>query len=121
MKRKSSRYRAMPFSTRVAKPINKLNLSSVSFPPANEHSGVRVRKIFVIKQEIHLPQARDADKRMRRILIFDDHPDSLRLVFGPRANPHVHLSALQRVFSWELILASIVTMGALIAMFWAIL
>lgn len=58
---------------------------------------------------------------MRNILIFDDHPDSLRLVFGRRANQHVHLSAPQRVISWELILASIVTMGALIGMFWLIL
>lgn len=119
MKRKSSRYRAMPFSTRVVKPINKLNLSSVSFPPANEHSGVRVRKIFVIKQEIHVPQARDADKRMRRILIFDDHPDSLRLVFG--SPQPTHLSASQPMISWELVLASILSTGALIGMLWPIL
>ena len=83
--------------------------------------GARARKIFVIKRELQVPQANPADKKMQCILIFDDHPDSLRLVFGCRAIPDVHLCAPQRVISWELILASIVTMGALIAMFWAIL
>ena len=67
-----------------------------------------------------MPQANAAGKKTRRILIFDDHPDSLRLVFGRRPNPHVYLSA-PRVISWELILASIVTIGALIGMFWPIL
>ena len=55
---------------------------------------------------------------MRRILIFDDHPDSLRLVFGGGANPHIDLSAPQRVSSWELVLVSILIMVALIGMFW---
>jgi hypothetical protein len=90
-------------------------------PSASGLPGVHARKIFVIKQELQVPQANAADTKMRCVLIFDDHPDSLRLVFGRRANPHVHLSAPQRVISWELILASIVTMGALIGMFWPIL
>jgi hypothetical protein len=78
-----------------------------------------MRKIFVIKQEIHVPQARDAHQRMRNILIFDDHPDSLRLVFG--SPQPTHLSASQPMIWWELALASILTTGALIGMLWPIL
>jgi hypothetical protein len=34
-------------------------------------------------------------KTIRRILIFDNHPDSLRLVFGRRLNADVDLSTPQ--------------------------
>jgi len=88
--------------------------------------GIRAKKIFVIKRSSRpfdfrsgqpLP-ANAARKKIRRILIFDDHPDSLRLVFGRRVNPHAHLSAPPPANSWELILVSMLTMGALVAMFW---
>jgi hypothetical protein len=72
----------------------------------------------VIKQLRRLESTTGTHKKIRRILIFDSHPDSLRLVFGRRANPHIHLSAPERVISWELILVSILTMVALIGMFW---
>ena len=78
----------------------------------------QTRKIFVIKKISRLPSTNAAGKKIRRILIFDNHPDSLRLVFGRRANPHIHLSAPERVISWELILVSILIMGALIGTFW---
>jgi hypothetical protein len=72
----------------------------------------------VIKQVRRLKSTTGTHKKIRRILIFDNHPDSLRLVFGCRANPHIHLSAPESVISWELILVSILTMVALIGMFW---
>ena len=72
----------------------------------------------MIKQVRRLESTTGTQKKIRRILIFDNHPDSLRLVFGRRANPHIHLSAPERVISWELILVSILIMGALIGMFW---
>jgi hypothetical protein len=118
MKRESSRYRAMPFPARIVKPINKLNSN---LPSANELSGPRARKIFVIQQAIHVLQANNSRKTIRRILIFDNHPDSLGLVFGYRANRPVHPSSPQRVNPWELILALMLAMGALIGMFWPIL
>jgi hypothetical protein len=89
--------------------------------------GIRAKRIFVIKQSSRpfdscsgraLPATNAARKRIQHILIFDDHPDSLRLVFGRRVNPHVHLSAPPPASSWELILVSMLTMGALVAMFW---
>ena len=110
----------MSFSAPLVRPIENRHPNLFDLPPASGLPGVRAKKIFVIKQEIHLPQTNAADDKIqiRRILIFDDHPDSLRLVFGHRANPHIHLSAPPSVRSWELILASILTMVALIGMFW---
>jgi len=81
-----------------------------------ESTGSGRKKIFTIVAP-PLP-ASSGGKTIRSILIFDNHPDSLRLVFERRANPHSDLSAPERVISWELILASILTMAALIGMFW---
>jgi len=88
---------------------------------------IRAKKIFVIKESSRpfdsrsgraLPATNPARKKIQRILIFDDHPDSLRLVLGRRVNPQAHLSAPPPAGSWELILVSMLTMGALVAMFW---
>jgi hypothetical protein len=118
MKRKSSRYLAMPFPARLVRPIahSHPNLARLSF--ANGQSGPRTRKIFVIKQSRQVRSTNGADKKVRRILIFDNHPDTLRLVFGGGANSHGELSVAQPASSWDLILISILTMGALIGMFW---
>jgi hypothetical protein len=118
MKRKTSRRWAMPFPAPLVRPIahGHPNLTRLSF--ANGQSGPHPRKIFVIKQSRRLRSTNGADKKMQRILIFDNHPDTLRLVFGNGANPHGDLSAPPPARSWELILVSILTMGALIGMFW---
>jgi hypothetical protein len=110
----------MPFPARLVRPIENRHPNLSRLPSASRLPGVRAKKIFVIKQEIHLPQTNAADDKIqiRRILIFDDHPDSLRLVFGRQASPHFDLSRPPRVSPWELILASILTMAALIGMFW---
>jgi hypothetical protein len=121
MKRKSSRYRAMPFPARLVRPIENRHPNLSRLPSASRLPGVRAKKIFVIKQEIHLLQTNAAGNKIRRILIFDNHPDSLRLVFGGGANPHGDLSVPQPASSWDLILVSILTMGALIGMFWPLL
>jgi hypothetical protein len=93
----------------------------------SRRSGIRAKKIFVVKESSRLfdsrsgqalPATNPARKRIPRILIFDDHPDSLRLVFGRRVNPRAHLSAPRPASSWELILVSLLTAGALVAMFW---
>jgi len=72
----------------------------------------------VIGQVRRLESTTGTYKSMRRILIFDDHPDSLRLVLEDSANPHGDLSRQQGVNSWELLLVSILAMGALLGMFW---
>jgi hypothetical protein len=97
MKRKSSRYRAMPFSARLVRPIENRHSNLFDLPSASGQPGVRAQKIFVIKQSRRLRSTNGADKTIRSILIFDNHPDSLRLVFGRRANPYIDLSAPERV------------------------
>jgi hypothetical protein len=92
-----------------------LNLAPTS---SGDRQRGRTRKIFIIKKTSRLPSTNAAGKKIRRILIFDNHPDSLRLVFGERANPYVNLSLPQRVSSWELVFVSILTMSALFGMFW---
>jgi hypothetical protein len=87
-------------------------------PFCDRTAGVRTRKIFVIKQVRRLELTTGAHKKIRRILIFDNHPDSLRMVFEGGANPPGDLSVPQHVSSWEPILVSILTIGALIGMVW---
>ena len=72
----------------------------------------------MIKQVRRLKSTIGTRTKIRRILIFDNHPDSLDLVFGRQASPHLDLSRPPRVSPWELILVSILTMVALIGMFW---
>ena len=72
----------------------------------------------MIKQVRRLKSTTGTRTKIRRILIFDNHPDTIRLVFGHRANPNNRLLASESVISWELILVSILIMGALIGMFW---
>src|ERR1700730_8951325 len=81
----------------------------------------RTKKIFVIKNTTRLRSTSAADKKIRRILIFDSHPESLRLVFGHRQHRGVDLSQSKRVCSWELILVSVLAVAGLVAMFWQLL
>ena len=92
-----------------------LNLAQTS---SGDRQRSRTRKIFIIKKTSRLPSTNAAGKKIRRILIFDNHPDSLRLLFGERTNPYVDLSVPQRVSSWQLIVVSILTMSALFGMVW---
>jgi len=77
------------------------------------------RKIFVIEQTSRLPSTNNAGKKIRRILIYDNHPDSLRLVSGRAANRS--LSVPPRVGSWELLIVSSLAIAGLIGMFWPLL
>ena len=54
---------------------------------------------------------------MQHVLIFDDHPESLRLVFGGAA-AQVDLSPLPGASSRHLVFLSILIMGLLSAILW---
>jgi len=127
MKRKSFQRRQMSFPAPFARPIANHQPNLARPFPMSQQLGIRAKKIFVIKESSRplgsrsgqaLPATNAARKRIQHILIFDDHPDSLRLVLGRRVNPRAHLSAPPPASSWEVILVSIVTVGALVAMFW---
>ena len=54
---------------------------------------------------------------MQHILIFDDHPDSLRLVLGEPAKPYANRAFPRRVASWA-VLFSLLMLGLVTAMLW---
>jgi len=120
MKRKSFYHRQMSFPALFVRPIANRQSNLARAVSVSGQPGIRAGKIFVIEQTRRLPSRNAAAKKIRRILIFDNHPDSLRLVFGRHANPHVDLSLRQRASLWDLILVSMLTIGVLIGMFWPI-
>jgi len=119
MKRKDFRHRPISFPEQFVRP----NAGASVFPlfAASENPRRRTRKIFIIKQARRLAPTNGTEKKFRRILIFDDHPDSLRLVFGPGASRHDDLSVPPRATSWDFILVSILAIVAFVAMFWPLL
>jgi hypothetical protein len=117
MKRKSFRNRVMACPTPFVRPVDGRQPDLARLSSANGQSDPRTRKIFVIEQ-VRRPPSTNTDKKIRRILIFDNHPDSLRLVFGRRADSHVHLSDPQRMTSSGVVLLWILVMGLMLAMLW---
>jgi hypothetical protein len=97
---------------------DQLNLGGALFESERR---VRTKKIFIVRKTTRLPSTNAAGKKIRRILIFDNHPESLRLVFGHRPHRDVDLSRPAQVISWELILVSILAVAGLVGMFWQLL
>jgi len=114
MKRKD--FRRRPISSPFVRPITGASVFPLS--AASERPRRRTRKIFVIKQARRLASTNGTEKTLRRILIFDDHPDSLRLVFERSASRHDDLTVPPRATSWDLILVSILATVAFLGMFW---
>ena len=109
---------ALPGSLVTPGADDHLNLAR-SFSLPGERRG-RTRKIFVIKKTSWLRSTNGADKKIRRILIFDNHPESLRLVLARRSDPHVDFTVLPRVSAGELIIVCLLTVVGLIGTFWPI-
>ena len=120
MKRGNSHDREMPLSREFVRPPGaRHNLRLTGDLLLDERPTVRARKISVVKQTSHLPATNAAPgKTVRRILIFDNHPDSLRSVFGHRAASNVHVSDPQRTTSLGVALLWILVVGLMMAMFW---
>jgi hypothetical protein len=120
MKREWPDYRGMALPAQFVRPSAE---DQLNFEPSawTGQQSPRTKTIFVIKNTSRLSSTNAAGKKIRRILIFDNHPDSLRLVFGRRPLPDVDLIQSKRVSSWELILVSIVTLAGLVGMFWPLL
>ena len=108
----------MAWSTPFVRPIINHQPDLAQTSAENEQRRRRTRKVFIIKQVQRLPATNAASGKIQRVLIFDNHPDSLRLLFGRRANPHLDLSVPNRVSEGELVFVSILAMGALFGMFW---
>jgi len=67
-------------------------------------ASIGARKLFVIKRATRLRTPNTKSTIIQRILIFDDHPDSLRLVFGSHGSSQVDGASPQSPRWWEPIL-----------------
>ena len=77
------------------------------------------KRIFAI---VSAPKSsNDGGKRALRVLIFDNHPDSLGLVFNGESNPPIDLSPPRLLKVRYLILVVSLTLSVLTAMFWPLL
>jgi hypothetical protein len=119
MQRRSNHHRARIFNAALLKPPAEAPSSnSIRFLSFDRQPGASVKRIFIVKQAIQLPPTNSAEgKSVQHILIFDDHPESLRLVFG-RATTEIDLPRPPRAGLWPLVLLLIVIISSLIAIFW---
>jgi hypothetical protein len=95
--------------------------SAVDQPGAVRLRPGQRRKIFIVKETIRL---RGTLKKAQRILIFDNHPDSLRLVSGDRDSREVDLSESGQFSAWERIIvsmAALVALASAIGLLWPLL
>jgi hypothetical protein len=84
---------------------------------ANAPSSVAGRRIFVLRQASR-PSANNAQsKTIQRILVFDDHPDSLRLILGDSGDRSVDYAPGENTRSWEVILGWALVICLMILMF----
>jgi hypothetical protein len=121
MKREQPHYRGMALPASFVRPgaDDQLNFAR-GFSVTGQRPGRR-KKLFLIEKTSRLPSTNSPGKKIRRILIFDNHPESLRLVFGHRQHRDVDLSRPAQLISWELILVSILAVAGLVGMFWQLL
>lgn len=117
MKRENSHYRRMPFPAQFVRAVDYYYPTLSGPPPAREQPSVLPRRIFVFRQKRRLDSTTGASKTIQRILIFDDHPASLRLVFGRRARRQINPPAPQSARWWNPILGWMLLMVALVVMF----
>jgi hypothetical protein len=126
MNRKSFRYRGMSLPAPFVRSGDYYYLTLFRLSSTRERPGIRVRKTFVIRQSLiplnvrsgeALPATNTAGITTHRILIFDDHPDSLRLVFGRAAGPKVDRSTPPVKKWWEPLLGGMLITVALILIF----
>ena len=119
MKRRGSHHRARILNAPFLKqPAEDRSSNSLRFLSLGRQQGTAKKRFFIIKQAVQLPPTNSAESRtVQHVLIFDDHPESLRLVFGAAA-AQVDLSRLPGASSRHLVLLSILIMGLLSAILW---
>jgi hypothetical protein len=116
----------MPFPARFVRSVD-YYYSALRLPSAaTDGSSLRLRKIFVIKESIWplpfrggegRPTTDPSGKAIQRILICDDHPDSLRLLLGRRARPQNDPAQPASSGWWEPFLGAMLITGALVLIY----
>jgi len=119
MKKRSSYHRARTLNAPVLTlPVEDRSANPFRFLSRGRRLGTGTKRFFIIKQAVQLPPTSSAGSRtVQHVLIFDDHPESLRLVFGGAA-AQVDLSRPPGASLWYLVLLSIVIISSLIAILW---
>jgi hypothetical protein len=121
MKKRSFHHRGRTFNAPVFRlPAEDRSANPFRFLSRGRRLGLGTKRFFIIKQAVQLPPTSSAGSRtVQHVLIFDDHPESLRLVFGGAA-AQVDLSRPPGASLWYLVLLSIVIISSLIAILWAL-
>jgi hypothetical protein len=89
-------------------------------PFLGERPGIQ-RRIFIVRRTSRLVETNGPARIVRRILMFDDHPDSLRLILGGSANRQAYRSSEDRNILWDFIVPGITILVGVIAMLWLLL
>jgi hypothetical protein len=73
-------------------------------PLPSEQSGIEPRRVFVFRREERLAANHGPAKIVQRILIFDNHPETLHLLFGRGAHTWADPETEESTRWWEPIL-----------------
>jgi hypothetical protein len=96
-----------------------VQLAKIENQVLGESTDSGTNRIFAI---VTRPQpASSGGKTIRRILIFDDHPESLRLLYRQRPSPDVDLVAARRAHPVHLMFALLLMLALSIAIFWPLI
>jgi hypothetical protein len=96
-----------------------IRVTPISGRVLDDSKGSDRKRIFAI---VSRPIPTDVEgKTIRRILIFDNHPDSLRLVSGLGVRPDVDSARLRYTSHSHVILVLVVVMALVLAMIWPLL
>jgi hypothetical protein len=79
----------------------------------NGQSSLELRRLFMFKGEERLAADNSPEKTVQRILIFDNHPETLHLLFGRGAGALAEPEAEQSARWWEPVLAWMLAGGVL--------
>jgi hypothetical protein len=122
VRRKRSYRRRLAFPTTFRNAVTDHQTGPTQSSFANPQPGSPMRRIFIIKQVRQFSTTSLTDRKIRRILIFDNHPDSLRLLFSSDSNPDGNdLSEPRRVSIWQLALVLTLVVVAFVGILWPIL
>jgi len=95
-----------------------IRVGHVSGPVLRDFAGSR-KKLFAI---VAPPMPSDPGRKSaRHILIFDNHPDSLRLVSQQNRNPDVDLAAPRNASPSHIVLGLVLILTLVLGMFWPLI
>jgi hypothetical protein len=107
------------FGTRTYPHPKWIRVSHIGDRLRRDASGLRRCKIFAI---VAAPMPTDPGRKaVRNIVIFDDHPDSLRLVSRQRLNPQVDLAAPRHTSPSHVLLGLVLILALMLGMLWPLI